>query len=215
MKSDIALAKLTLYKELGEGKYQVLNFGVYREVLRLYVKEGDGTSKQGKNLLNMPIMFLNARAFFLELEKLNTRDTGYNMSFDMYGPKWDENSKRIPNARELIGKIGVARMANSDGEITNLIFVVNGQNVKKVFPLIPTPYLDLYRNGKKIEDKTELTDMWTEAYIKSFGDILAALPEVNNEKETIAEAKAAKGGGSSFNNKKYSKINEDDLLKDL
>ena len=211
MKSDLALGKLNLYKELDEGKFNMLNFGVFKETLRVYVREGDGTGKRGRNLINMPIMFINARAFVEELKTLNDKEAPYSVSFDMYGPKWDPaTKKRLPNERTLMGKIGVARAESKTKDIINILFVVTDQNVKKVFPLIPTPYLDVYRNGKKVSDKRELSEMWTKAYAKSFESVLDALPEVNNERDDSDIS-----GNGSFTKNKQTSDNIDDVLEDL
>ena len=210
MKSDLALGKLNLYKELGDGKFNMLNFGVFKEVLRIYVREGDGTSKKGRNLINMPIMFINARAFVNELKELNEKEAPYSVSFDMYGPKWDNTTnKRIPNERVLNGKIGLARAESKTKDIVNILFVVTNQNVKKVFPLVPTPYLDVYRNGKKVTDKKELSEMWTKAYAKSFESVLDALPEVNNERD---DSEVSNG---DFKKNKQTSDSVDDVLDSL
>jgi len=216
MKSDIALGKLTLYKELKEGNYEVLNFGVYKEILRIYVKESSENGKKSRNLINMPFMFIYARAFLDELEVLNTRDVGYSISFDMYGPKWDPNTKeRIPHDRTLMGKIGLARMENAAKEVVNLVFVITKDNVKKVFPLIPTPYLDIYVKGKKVEDKKELSERWTKAYYRSFEHVLSSLPEVNNLRKDDEE------NNKGYNKKPYQKqqpannVNSGDDLDDM
>lgn len=210
MKSDLALGKLNLYKELSDGKFNMLNFGVFKEVLRIYVREGDGTSKKGRNLINMPIMFINARAFVNELKELNEKEAPYSVSFDMYGPKWDNTTnKRIPNERVLNGKIGLARAESKTKDIVNILFVVTNQNVKKVFPLVPTPYLDVYRNGKKVTDKKELSEMWTKAYAKSFESVLDALPEVNNERDD------SEVGGGDFKKNKQTSDSVDDVLDSL
>jgi len=210
MKSDLALGKLNLYKELGDGKFNMLNFGIFKETLRVYVREGDGTAKKGRNLINMPIMFINARAFMEELKTLNEKEAPYSVSFDMYGPKWDNTTKkRIPNERTLMGKIGVARAESKTKDIVNILFVVTDQNVKKVFPLIPTPYLDIYRNGKKITDKKELSEIWTRAYAKSLESVLDSLPEVNNERDD------SDIGSSDFSKNKQTSDNVEDVLNDL
>ena len=209
MKSDMALSKLNLYKELGDNRFEALNFGVYKETLRLYVKETDG--KRSKNLINMPIMFINARLLSEKLEELNNKEAPYNTSLDFYGAKWDnKTNKRIPNERDLMGKVGLARVANKDGDIINLMFVVTKDGIRKTFPLIPTPYLDIYENGKKLDDKERLSKMWTRAYAKSFDQVLAALPEVNNERHDDDD----KGGYK----KKYDKPKEtttNDSISDL
>ena len=130
MKSDLALGKLTLYKELDNKKFLILNFGIYKEILRVYVKETEGAGDKGKNLINMPLMFINARLFVDEFKKLNNEKEGYSFVMEMYGPKWDSSGKRLDGEKELNGKIGIARAKDKEGNIINLLFVVTNPNVK-------------------------------------------------------------------------------------
>ena len=212
MKSDLALGKLSLYKDIGDGKFIVLNFGVYKEVLRVYVKESKAAGDKGKNLINMPMMFINARLFIDEFKKLNNEKEGYSFMMETYGPKWTQDGKRIEGEKNLVGKIGFARAKDKEGNLVNLLYVVTNQNVKKVFPIVPTPYLVMYRNGEKITDKEELSKLWTTAYIKSLESVLDNLPEVNNERDdNNPDNKTSYKKNNSFKKKESSSSDVDDL----
>jgi len=224
MKSDLALGKLNLYRETGKEKFNMLSFGIFKETLRVTVREKDNNpdAKQSRVLINMPIMFMYARLFLDELKTLNDKPEDYTMSLDMYGPKWDFNTKkRIPNQKELMGKLGIARKKNKEGSIVNLITVTTNQNIRNVFPIITTPYLELVRNGKKIEDKSELSMIWTKAYAKSLDGILSSLPEVNNERDdNNPEFANNKGYKKPYEKKEFKKappVNDsvDDVLDSI
>jgi len=224
MKSDLALGKLNLYRETGKEKFNMLSFGIFKETLRITVREKDNNpdAKQSRVLINMPIMFMYARVFLEELEALNDRQEGYTISLDMSGPKWDFNTKkRLPNQKELMGKLGLARKKDKEGNVVNLLTVTTNQNVMNVFPIINTPYLDIVRNGKRIEDKSVLSKIWTKAYARSLDHILSALPEVNNERDdSNPEFSNNKGYKKSYEKsgfKKAKPVNDsvDDVLDSI
>jgi hypothetical protein len=218
-KSDLALGKLNLYRETGSEKFNMLTFGVFKESLRIYVREKDNNpdNKRSRIIMNMPIGFLYARAFLNELETITEKPEDYTFSLDLYGPKWS-GEKRVPNDRELMGKIGLARKKNKEGFVVNILTVATNQGVKNVFPIIPTPYLDIVINGKKIEDKTVLSTIWTKAFYRSFSDVLSSLPEVNNERDDNSEANN-KNYKKSYDKSKYKKepVNDDidDVINDI
>ena len=200
MNIDIALSRLKLFRQLKENKFQMLTFGVYKNILRVYVREGSGVAGEKTKLLqNLPLMLMNARIFVNELKKLSKQDPGYNFVMELYAPGW-KNDKMDRSKKDLQGKIGMARAKSPEGDITNLIYVVSNQNVKAVFPLMPTPYIEFSVNGKKITDKEKLSNIWTEGYAKTLEEALALFPEIHIEDKDI---------GTS-NNKKSNDVGSDD-----
>lgn len=200
MNIDIALSRLKLFRQLKENKFQMLTFGVYKNVLRIYVREGSGVAGEKTKLLqNLPLMLMNARIFVEELKKLSTRESGYNFVMELYAPGWT-NEKMDRSKKDLQGKIGMARAKSPDGDTTNLIYVVSNQNVKAVFPLIPTPYIQFSVNGKKITDKEVLSNMWTDGYAKTLDDALSLFPEIHVVDKDVKQDYGKKNNGGSDKN---------------
>jgi len=114
MRSDLALGKLNLYRELKNKELLIMNFGVYKETMRVYLKKVPKIGERGTNLINFPIAFLNARLFAEELSTLNEKEAGYTFHLELYGAKFDQTTnRRIDGEKELMGKIGLARAKNS------------------------------------------------------------------------------------------------------
>ena len=203
----LALAKLTIYKDNGHVNFLVLNYGVYKNMLRIYVKESNGKGERNANIVNTAIPFINARLLGDELSKLDSQKEGYVFSMKLYGPKWDNSTnKRVEGEKELNATIGLGKVKDKDENIINIMFVVSQHGVKKVFPLTTTPYTELFRDGKQITDKAELSNIWARAYAKSFNDALGDMPEAYSQPETSAPA-------NNYN--KQSVVTDKDIIDDL
>ena len=204
---DTVLGKLRLFQDRGEGVLRMLSYGVYRNTIRLYVREiKDNDFKKAKLLFNLPIVMVNMRVISDELITLSEKEEDYSFVMELFGPKWDKNQKRVPNEKQLVGKIGLAKKKNKAGDVLNLIFLENNAGVKYFFPINTTPYVAIYKNGKKIDDKTELSNIWTKAYGKVLADLLALFPEQIIDKD-------GGGDGNKVGNYKKSNVEQSAEVK--
>lgn len=212
MNVNILLSKLSLYKEIDNDKLHVLAFGVYKNTLRIYVKESPKDDLRNNQLVfNMGVVTMNARLIANALETLNDQKEGYNLSFPMYGKKF-VNNQPVDGERELTGTIGVARAKNKSEDIVNLIYVTTPIGTKYIFPLTPTPYIDIVINGETVKDNKKLSEIWTKAFSDTFTAVLNNIPEAHAKDPKQAS------NNSMYQSKPGAKptiVSNDDLLKDL
>ena len=177
MNVNIALSKLKLFKELEGNRMHILTFGIYKDNLRIYVKEADRNNmRDAKLVCNMAVMSMNSRLLVEELRELHTREDKYKFELGMFGPKWVDN-KRVEGEMVKMGSVGLVRANNKDGKAINILYIESNIGTKYIFPLIPTPFVTISRNGKIVDDATALSNMWTTAYCKSFEGMLNLYPE--------------------------------------
>ena len=177
MNVNIMLSRAVLYRELNDDKLHMLKFGVYKNMLRLYVSEASKNNiRDNKLLFTMPIPTIDARVVLNTLETLNEQKEGFNIAYSLFGKKFVDNQP-VPNEKELMGVIGLARVKNKDDSIVNIVYITTPLETKYVFPLLPTPYIEIIKNGELVKDKTELSRIWSKAYADNFKAILDNFPE--------------------------------------
>lgn len=204
------LNRVTLYREQKDRLFS-LNFGVYNNTLRLYIREVDIEKKETSKLIcNLSLQPEKARylkEMLKEVKKLELKDKDKReMEVKLYGIEWDRNGKPIPKSRVLLGILAVGKVKNGEGEIVNYLAVTNKFNKKFIFPFLPTPYEEYYIDGNKIENKTILSNIKLNSFKTIFEDILGFVPEVVPELEEIKNDIKNKRNGY---NKGYSNFKKD------
>lgn len=202
MNIDTALAQLDLYKEAGESEFFKFRIGIWNKHMRIYISKGNQRKDvKDKLLFNMVLMHKNARMFEEDFEEIIKSKEPLSLSYDLLSPTW-ENDKMIKDAKQLTGKLGIAKVKNKEGLLINVLFVITPQNVKYLFPLLPTPYVRVVRNNVEVTDKIKLTDKWTSMYHNTFKAVLDMIPEAYSEEVPMD---ASKRKPVAQNNNSYTK----------
>lgn len=211
MNVNILLSRLALYREVDDKTLHALGFGVYKNNIRLYIKESPTSDIRNNTLIfNMALVHMNARLIANELNELNTRKEGYNVSFPLYGKKFI-NNQAVDGERELTGTIGVARTKDKSGDIINILYITSPVGTKYIFPLKPTPYVDVVKNGELVKDNKVLSEMWTKAYADTFTAVLNKIPEAINQNSKSNNAYVAQTKPDA----KPTIVSDEDILKDI
>jgi len=211
MNVNIMLSRAVLYKDISDTKLNILKFGVYKNMLRLYVSEASKDNiRDNKLLFTMPIPTINARVFSNTLEELNEKEDGFNIAYSLFGKKF-MNNQPVPNEKELMGVLGLARVKHKEGGIVNIIYITTPLETKYIFPLLPTPYMEIIKNGETIKDKTELSRIWTKAYSDNFKAILDNFPEA----KTIGPKSNNNSYRQSSPGAKPKPLSPDEILNEL
>lgn len=170
-----ALGKLKLYAEI-DGGFNVFTFGIFKGHVRIYIKSVLKSDPKNDTLLfNMAIMPMNLETFINFIDEIKDKEAGTTLAVDQLGPLW-ENNKRTDGTM-LNGTLGIAKAKTSDDKIVNVIFVTTKDGMQFKFPLLPSPYVRLVKNGTPITDKTELSARWTKAYYNLMTNVMALVPE--------------------------------------
>ena len=209
------LSRVVLYREIKD-KLLSLNFGVYNNTLRLYIKETDKERKDTPKLIcNLSLQPEKARylkEMLINIKDLELKDkNNREMEVKLYGIEWDKNNKPIHNSKVFLGSLAVGKVKNSEGAIVNYLAVTNKFNKKFVFPFLPTPYEEYYIDGSKIENKTILSNIKLNSFRAILENILNFIPEIVPELEEIKNnIKNFRNGNGNRNNysNKQEKITE-------
>lgn len=214
MNVNVLLSRLALYREVGKNTLHALGLGVYKNTLRVYIKESAKENiRDNKLIFNFGLVHMNARLIAAELQTLNDQKEGYNKAFALYGRKF-ENNQPVENERVLTATIGVARSKNKDGDVVNILYVTNTAGTKYIFTLLPTPYVDVIEDGKLVSDKKKLSVIWTKAYSDTFDAVLNKIPEaITQERPSMSNNSSY--GNQSNPNAKPTLVSGTDLLDDL
>jgi len=206
MNIDVALAQLDLFKEAGESDFFKFKIGIWNRHMRIYISKGNQKKEvKDKLLFNMVLMHKNARMFEEDFETVLKSKEPISLSYELLSPTW-ENDKMVKDAKQLTGKLGIAKAKNKEGELLNILFVITPQNVKYLFPLLPTPYVKVFKNNVEVTDKTPLSNKWTSMYHKTFKAVLDLIPEAYSEevpmvyeKKTLPKETVDKGAVTRSN----------------
>ena len=205
------LGRVTLYREVKD-KLLSLNFGVYNNTLRLYVRETDKERKESPKLIcNLSLQPEKARylkEMLLNIKDLDMKDKdNREVEVKLYGIEWDKNNKPIPNSKVYLGSLAVGKIKNKEGSIVNYLAVVNRYNKKFIFPFLPTPYEEYYIDGSKIDNKTILSNIKLNSFRATLENILNFIPEVVPELEEIKNNIKNKRNGykNDYSNKQQNK----------
>ena len=202
------LNKVILYREQNDTLLS-LNFGVYNNTLRLYVRSTDLEKKNKSKLLcNMSLQPEKARflkELLKDIKELSLENTDKKeIEVKLYGIEWDSNNKPIPNSKKLLGSLAVGKLKNKNNEIVNYLAITNMYGKKFIFPFLPTPYEEYYIDGKKIENKTILSSIKIKSFTAIFSNILNFVPEIFPETEenlnNIKNRKFGNNNNSNYNN---------------
>lgn len=177
---------LKLYQDAPNKKLLTLTVGVFKGLVRLYVNRSNTDFSEREFLFTIALTPINARLISLELNKLHKSKEESKLEVKLFGAKFnDETNQRVEGERSPTGSIRIAKLKNKDGVLVNVIQIVNKTDRELTFTLKPTPYIDIYRNDKKIVDETALSDLWTEAYAETFKMVLTNIPEAREVEKKV------------------------------
>jgi len=190
---DNMLGKLSLMTKNGNKEYR-LKFSGYKNFLRLHIfyteRNPDNLAELKVNQFvgSIPINRTGLNIIVNELSKLNTKEEGYVAGLNVYKPIWEDN--KMTDERVLAGRIFVGRKKLEEGIINFIGVSINiaGEDKKFVFKLLPSPYLEIIVNGKKVSEEMA-SMMWTDAYYRTLVDVLSNLPEVLEDDEQQSKNK--------------------------
>ncbi len=197
----LRLRRLTLLDKVGDKEY-ILNWG-YRDgyvSLGVIDRETNRSIKDARIALNTVLL----RTVVQYLRKVI--DSQEEISYTIESKSRDFNNKDN-NSLIIKGKLHIGKKKVKD-HLINYIMLENG--VKYPFKLLPSKYYVFYKNGEKLNDYTELSNFFTEAYIKELNKILDEIPPFTEEDVFEVNLNFNKNDKTDKNNK--TKEEDDDLF---
>ena len=197
----LRLRRLTLLDKVGDKEY-ILNWG-YRDgyvSLGVIDKETNKSVKDARLVLNTVLL----RTLVEYLEKVMSSKE--EISYTIESKSRDFNNKEN-DALIVKGKVHIGKKKIKD-YLINYIMIENG--VKYPFKLLPSKYYVFYKNGERLDDYTELSNIFTKAYVKELNKILDEIPPFSEE--DLFEVNLNFNKNDKKNNNKNTTDKEDDDL---
>jgi len=166
---------LKLFSETKNDKLLTLTYSIYKNMFRCYINVMDKDFKNREFLTSVALTPINARMISNELTKLPKLKEPYEFELKLFGAKYVDDKRE--EGRTKTGSIKIMKAKNKDGDLVNVIQIVDKIDKQYNFVLKNTPYVDIYVNGNKITDMSKISNTWCNSYAKTFSDVLSLIPE--------------------------------------
>ena len=168
----------------------VFTLDVYNKFFRfkVFVVENSSASKPA-SAANIPLNRPAIELILNRLRDISKKDEEVEYKVESYSPVWVDN--KMTEDKTLSGTIIVGKKKIEEAYIC-YITIINTENKKYTFKLLPSPYIRLYKNGVPLND-TEGSNLWAEAYASTLEKILTIAPDIeeiegqsSNNKATVS-----------------------------